>query len=47
MSLAKKNEIFSIADTKTCWVFWGFEQLFGVISGGVILAQRHMQNCWI
>jgi len=28
-SLTKKPkpEIFCIADSKTCWVFWGFEQL--------------------
>jgi len=30
----KKN--FFIADLKTCWDFWGFEQLFSAIGGGVM-----------
>jgi len=34
-----KPNFFFIADSKTCWVFWGFEQLSSASSAGDIPMQ--------
>jgi len=39
-----KNFVF-IADSKTCQVFWGFEQLSSAYIARDIPAQTHA-NCW-
>jgi len=45
MSLTKiQNPKHFIVGSKTCWVFWGFEQLSSTIGGGVMLSPRHMQT---
>ena len=47
MSLTKnpKPKIFCFfADTRTCGIFLGFEQLSSAIIGRDIPAQRHMQT---
>jgi len=35
----KNQKIFFVADSKTCHIFWGFEQLSGAISRGVMKLQ--------
>jgi len=34
-----KTKFFFIPDLKTCWVFWGFEQLFSTINWGALTAE--------
>jgi len=49
MSLTKnpkpKNKVFFIAGMKTCWVFWGFEQLSSAIGGGAMDLQSTCKQC--
>jgi len=41
-SVTQNQKFFCTADSKTCGVFWGFEQLTSTIGGGVIPAQWHL-----
>jgi len=43
-SKTQNPKSFFIADSNTCQVFWGFEQLFSAISRGAMDLQRHMQT---
>jgi len=43
-SLTKKQNTFFIADAKTCWIFWGFEQLSSTIVSEDLPAQKHVQT---
>jgi len=43
MKLKTKN-IFFVADTRTCRIFWGFEQLSSTSIDRDIPAQKHVQT---
>jgi len=40
----KTKKFFIIADTKTCRIFWGFEQLSNAIVGEDNLVEKHLQT---
>ena len=40
----KPKNVCYIADSKTCVVFWGFEQLSSAFGARVMLMQRHVQT---
>jgi len=42
----KNKKLFFITDSKTCQVFWAFEQLFSKIAWWVVQLLRHMQTAW-
>jgi len=41
-----KNKKIFIAGSRTCWVFWGFEQVSGAISEGGVQSLRNMKTAW-
>jgi len=47
-SLTKTQDLnfFFIADSKTCWAFWGLEQLFSTIGWGAMWLVKQLIYAW-